>query len=124
MAKMEEVLKNLTGAEQSAFHQHDFSGVDFDELSVQEGVETVKNLLEIMGGADPIQGEEAKINKIHAQIILKESGTSIIVETTEDCILEGGLDMDKVLTTTPEDWKKRLGYIDTNQIAAIVLLRQ
>ena len=123
MAKIEKVLENLTGAEQSAFHQHDFSGVNFDELSVQEGAETVKNLLELMGGADPIQ-EEAKINKIHAQIILKESGTSIIVETTEDCILEGGLDMDKVLTTTPEDWKKRLGYIDTNQIAAIVLLRQ
>ena len=84
MAETKKILENLTGAEQSAFHQHDFSGVDFNELSVQEGVETVKNLLKIMGGADPIQGE-TKINKIHAQIILKESGTSIIVETTEDC---------------------------------------
>lgn len=122
MANIKDIKANLNKAEAKEFKNHSFTGVNWSEMELSEAIKMAKKLLKMTVSNNEQPVESVKENKIYMQIFL-ESGSNFVIETNDKCIGEGGVDVEKLLKYPPTNWEKRLAYIDTENISAIILLK-
>jgi len=124
MASKEKIAENLSKMEKKIFEKVDFSSINWKEMSIKEAIKTAKRMIERVDISE-IEGLEIEKEKekIIAQIILR-TGNSINIEIEESEELKKSvdeIDLAKLLKNVPKNWKRKLAYINPNDVCAVII---